>query len=207
MPYLCTFQGERALLCNTCTIKPDKCARQILGLVSPTEVPFTSVPLGKTTFQVTTSVGRSLQTYDLRRGLNLVFLSRPQTPAIITATHAWKDRVFAAWGGQATGGNVGVWVFKRGKKIEELDVPEGQSESIRQIMVFGSWIVGCCSTRVEVWKSATYEHYTTITPTRLSKSPAGPALSGVISHLPTFLNKIFLGRQNGGVDIWNLSTG
>ncbi len=190
-------------------VKPNKCARKTLGLVSPTQVPFTSVPLGKTTFQITTSVGRSLQTYDLRRGLNLVFLSRPQTPATITATYAWKDRVFAAWGGQATGSNVGVWVFKRGKKIEELEVPkaEGSSEPIRQITVFGSWIIGCCSTRVEIWKSATHEYYTTITPTKLSKISARQSFSGVVSHLPTFLNKIFLGRQDGGVDIWNLSTG
>ncbi|KAA6412871.1 MAG: WD domain-containing [Lasallia pustulata] len=178
-----------------------------LGLVSPTSVPFTSVALGKTTFQITTSVGRSLQTYDLRRGLNLVFLSRPQTPAIITATYAWKDRVFAAWGGQATGSNVGVWVFKRGKMIAELELPKALCEPIRQVTVFGTWIIGCCLTRVEVWKSATHEHYTTITPPRLSKSTAVQSLSGAISHLPTFLNKIFLGKQDGGVDIWNLSTG
>ena len=188
-------------------LKSNNGARKTLGLVSPTEVPFTTVPLGKTTFQITTSVGRSLQTYDLRRGLNLVFFSRPQTPAIITATYAWKDRVFAAWGGQATGSNVGVWVFKRGKRIAELELPERLYEPIRQITVFGTWIIGCCLTRVEVWKSATHEHYTTITPPRLSKSTAAQSLSGAISHLPTFLNKIFLGKQDGGVDIWNLSTG
>ncbi|KAK1911611.1 hypothetical protein P3342_012913 [Pyrenophora teres f. teres] len=32
-----------------------------VGLVSPTNVPFTSLPLGKTTFQITTSVGRSFR--------------------------------------------------------------------------------------------------------------------------------------------------
>ena len=64
---------------------------QNIGLVSPTTVPFTSVPLGKTTFQITTSVGRSLQTYDLRRGLQLVFLSRPQCPDTITTTCAYRD--------------------------------------------------------------------------------------------------------------------
>ncbi|KAG9815226.1 hypothetical protein KCU63_g19577, partial [Aureobasidium melanogenum] len=72
-----------------------------VGLVSPTVVPFTSIALGKTTFQLTTSVGRSLQTYDLRRGLNLVFITRPQTPEFITASIAHKDLVFAAWGGQS----------------------------------------------------------------------------------------------------------
>lgn len=115
--------------------------------------------------------------------------------------------MFAAWGGQATGSNVGVWVFKRGKMIAELELPKALCEPIRQVTVFGTWIIGCCLTRVEVWKSATHEHYTTITPPRLSKSTAVQSLSGAISHLPTFLNKIFLGKQDGGVDIWNLSTG
>ena len=69
-----------------------------VGLVSPTTVPFTSVPLGKTTFQITTSVGQSLQTYDLRRGLNLVFISWPQTPETITASASYRDKVLACLG-------------------------------------------------------------------------------------------------------------
>ena len=180
---------------------------QTIGLVSPTPVPFTSLPLGKTTFQVTTSVGRCLHTYDLLKGLNLLFLTRPQTPDDITATLAWKDRVFAAWGGEATGGHVGVWVFKRGKKVGELDRPPGLSESINQLVIFGSWIVGGSSTRIEVWKSATYEHYTTLTPTIPRKAGQGRILSGGICNMPTYLNKIFVGKQDGGLDIWNLRTG
>ncbi|KAI9820373.1 MAG: hypothetical protein M1827_005997 [Pycnora praestabilis] len=178
-----------------------------LGLVSPTGVPFTSVPLGKTTFQITTSVGRCLQTYDLRRGLNLVFLSRPQTPEIITATAAWKDRLFAAWGGNEADSSTGVWVFKRGKKIDELAVPAGSKEAVKQVLIFGSWIVGCCLTKIEVWKSTTYEHYTTLTPLNSQYGKAGNHLTGGICNMPTFLNKIFAGREDGSVDIWNLSTG
>ncbi|KAI5310753.1 hypothetical protein KEM55_002591 [Ascosphaera atra] len=178
-----------------------------IGLVSPTTVPFTSIPLGKTTFQITTSVGRSLQTYDLRRGLSLVFLSRPQTPAVITATCAWKDRVFAAWGGAVPGEASGVWVFKRGKKIAELQMPAGSTESVDELMIFGSWIVGCCGRRIEVWKSTGYEHYTTLTPPASGVSAGDRILSGVISNMPTYLNKILAGRVDGAVDIWNLSTG
>ncbi|CAF9930300.1 MAG: hypothetical protein ALECFALPRED_004572 [Alectoria fallacina] len=178
-----------------------------IGLVSPTAVPFTSLPLGKTTFQVTTSVGRCLHTYDLLKGLNLIFLTRPQTPADITATVAWKDRVFAAWGGEAASSDVGVWVFKRGKKVAELERPLRLSESINRLLVFGSWIVGSCSTRIEVWKSATYEHYTTLTPTMSKKAGQGAILSGGICNMPTYLNKAFVGKQDGSLDIWNLSTG
>ncbi|KAL8933267.1 MAG: hypothetical protein Q9211_005876, partial [Gyalolechia sp. 1 TL-2023] len=177
-----------------------------IGLVSPTSVPFTSLPLGKTTFQITTSVGRCLHTYDLRRNLNLVFITRPQTPAIITATVAWKERVLAAWG-NGHGGKIGVWVFQRGKQNGQLEIPVGLDESIKELIVFGSWIVGRCSTRIEVWKSATYEHYTTITPTASHGSSAASTLSGGICNMPTFLNKILVGKEDGGVDIWNVSTG
>ena len=169
-------------------------------------MPFTTLPLGKTTFQITTSVGRCLHTYDLLKGLNLVFLTRPQTPADITSTVAWKDRILAAWGGETTNSNVGVWVFKRGKKVAELEIPRDLSEPISKIAVFGSWIVGGCLSRIEVWKSSTYEHYTTLTPTAPKNGDYGAVLSGGICNMPTFLNKIFVGKRDGSVDIWNLST-
>ena len=144
-----------------------------------------------------------MQTYDLRRGLNLVFLTAPQTPDEITATCAWKDVVFAAWGGKRRGS--GIWSFRRGKKVEELDVPEDLDEPILNLMVFGSWIVGCCRNRIEVWRSTTFEHYTTLQPSRGGQQ--GGVLSGGVCSLPTFLNKIFVGRLDGGVEIWNLNTG
>ena len=164
------------------------------------------MPLGKTTFQITTSTGRSLQTYDLRKGLNLVFLTRPQTPARITATCVWKDRVFAAWGGDCHRSPVGLWVFKRGQRLAELETPDGLDETIEQILIFGEWIVGCCTTRLEVWKTSRYEHYTTIRPSPSSED-AGPIFSGGVCHLPTFLNKILVGKKDGNVELWNIGTG
>ncbi|MCJ1420178.1 hypothetical protein MMC32_006535 [Xylographa parallela] len=178
-----------------------------LGLVSPTDVPFTSIPLGKTTFQITTSVGRCLHTYDLRKGLNLTFITRPQTPGDITATFAWKDRVFAAWGGIAAEGESSVWVFKRGKRIAELERTAGMDEPVKQLLIFGSWILGCCSTKLEVWKSATYEHYTTITSSSSRAGRVSETLSGVLCNMPTMLNKVLVGKQDGSVELWNLSTG
>ncbi|RDL31351.1 Quinoprotein alcohol dehydrogenase-like protein [Venustampulla echinocandica] len=176
-----------------------------IGLVSSTTVPFTSIPLGKTTFQITTSVGRCLQTYDLKRGLNLVFLTRPQTPGDITATKAWKDRVFAAWGDPSNDSSQGLWVFQRGKEVARLDMPLDLAQPIKQILIFGSWIVGCCTTRIEVWKSTTYEHYTTLYPTAVQKG--GNEISGGICNMPTYLNKVFAGRKDGSVEIWNVSSG
>ncbi|KAI1435643.1 WD domain-containing protein [Xylaria sp. CBS 124048] len=177
-----------------------------VGLVSPTDVPFTSVPLGKTTFQVTTSTGRSLQTYDLKRGLNLVFMTRPQTPSEITATCAWKEKVFAAWGDSSHGtSQQGIWIFQRGKKVGELGIPADLQQPIKQILVFGSWIVACSTTRIEVWKSTTLEHYTTLF--TMATRKGDNELTGGICTMPTYLNKIFAGRRDGWVEIWNVSTG
>ncbi|KAL6718259.1 rRNA-processing protein utp21 [Lecanora helva] len=178
-----------------------------VGLVAPTPVPFTSLPLGKTTFQITTSVGKCLHTYDLAKGLNLVFLTRPQTPGNITATVAWKDRIVAAWDGRGTESRVEAWVFKRGKRVGELEMPIDMTEPITKMIVFGSWIAGCCSNRIEVWKSTTYEHYTTLTPTAAKKESSSSTLSGGVCNMPTYLNKIFVGKCDGSLDIWNLSTG
>ncbi|KAJ4395103.1 rRNA-processing protein utp21 [Didymella pomorum] len=172
-----------------------------VGLVSPTAVPFTSLPLGKTTFQITTSVGRSLQTYDLKRGLNLVFITRPQTPEDITATLAWKKLVFAAWGGAGRNAERGVWVFQRGKRVAELELPLGGIESLTRLVVMGEWIVGCGATKIEIWKTSTLEHYTTL------QGASSSRLSGCVTNMPTYLNKIFVGRQDGSVEIWNVSTG
>ncbi|KAK4214407.1 WD repeat-containing protein 36 [Rhypophila decipiens] len=176
-----------------------------IGLVSPTNVPFSSIPLGKTTFQITTSVGRSLQTYDLKRGLNLVFVTRPQTPADITATYPWKEKVLAAWGDARKGESQGLWSFQRGKKAAELILPTDLDQPIKQILVFGNWIVACALTRIEIFKSNTLEHYTTIF--SVSSKKGDNELTGGVCHMPTFLNKIFVGRKNGWIEIWNISTG
>ncbi|KAI1875750.1 uncharacterized protein JN550_002036 [Neoarthrinium moseri] len=176
-----------------------------IGLVSPTNVPFTTVPLGKTTFQLTTSVGRSLQTYDLRRGLNLVFITRPQTPFDITATCAWRQKVFAAWGDPQQGEAQGIWVFQRGKKLAELELPLDLHEPIKQVIVSGSWIIACCVTRIEVWKTESLEHYTSLF--TMAGKKGDNELTGGICTMPTYLNKIFAGRRDGWVEIWNVSTG
>lgn len=168
-------------------------------------MPFTSIPLGKTTFQITTSIGRSLQTYDLKRGLNLVFITRPQTPYDITATCAWKEKVFAAWGDAGNGETQGLWIFQRGKKVGELELPLDLEQPIKQTIVFGSWVLGCSSTRIEVWKTSTLEHYTTLF--TMASRKGDNELTGGICTMPTYLNKVFAARKDGWVEIWNVSTG
>lgn len=135
----------------------------------------------------------------------MVFVTRPQTPADITATFAWKEKVFAAWGDAQKGEAQGIWVFQRGKKVDELQLPGDTTEPIRQILIFGTWIVACAVTRIEVFKSATLEHYTTIH--TMAASKGGHEITGGVTSMPTFLNKIFVGRRDGWVEIWNISTG
>nr|POF13275.1 u3 small nucleolar rna-associated protein 21 like [Quercus suber] len=181
-----------------------------VGLISPTSVPFSTVPRGKTTFQITTSIGHSLQTYDLRRGLQLLFITRPQTPWPITASAAWKNRVLAAWGHNHGDGltaedaqeaKVGVWIFERGKKVGELETPRGWKEKISSFCIFGSWVVGVAETQMLVWKSSDLDLYTILH----GISPVG--LTSCISSLPTMLNKILVGRKDGSAEIWNVSSG
>jgi U3 small nucleolar RNA-associated protein 21 len=102
---------------------------------------------------------------------------------------------------------MGLWVFKRGQRVAELEMPIDLEEPVRRLAIFGSWIVGGCSTRIEVWKSTSYEHYMTITPMISRNMPGEGSLSGPVCSMPTFLNKILVGKQDGSVEIWNLSSG
>lgn len=132
-------------------------------------------------------------------------MTRPQTPSDITATCAWRQKVFAAWGDSRDGSSQGVWVFQRGKKVGQLELPLDLHEPIKQIIVFGTWVLACGLTRVEVFKTETMEHYTTIS--IMTSQKGDNVLTGGICTMPTYLNKIFVGRQNGWVEIWNISTG
>lgn len=172
--------------------------------MSPTHIPFVTRPLGKSSFHLTTTTGRSLQTYDLRSGLRLVFVSRPQTPGPITAIASWGEKVLAAWSQPESAPS--VWVFNRGRKIGELQVPAtDQIEDIHDLVVFGSWIVCCCVTQIHVWKSDSLEYYTTLMSPLAGSDDA--CLTGGITTMPTFANKIFAGRADGSIEIWNVSTG
>ncbi len=111
--------------------------------------------------------------------------------------------MYGAFGGDKKSAP-GIWAFKRGKKVDELAVPEDLKEAVKQILIFGTWIVACCTTRIEVWKSATLEHYTSIHMTAAAKG--GNELTA-ITNMPTYLNKVFAARKDGAIDIYNVSSG
>lgn len=107
----------------------------------------------------------------------------------------------AAWGGHDTESQRGVWLFKRGKQVGQLEMPRGLQSNIKALSVFGSWIIGCCDTQILVWKSTNLELYTT-----LQGMTASP-FTGCITSMPTMLNKIVAGKEDGTVEIWNVSSG
>lgn len=111
----------------------------------------------------------------------------------------------AAWGSQSPNGQHGVWVFKRGQKFGSLEEGASHGEPIKSLCILGPWIIGCSLSELEVWKSSTLEHHTTIRP--VSSDTRNTPLSGLVCSLPTYLNKVFVGRIDGAVEIWNISTG
>lgn len=116
--------------------------------------------------------------------------------------------MFAAWGGTQPNEPRGLWVFKRGRLIGELDIHDTHPQALVQILTFGPWVVGCGAEAIEVWKSESYEHYTTILPSTASiDGRINGTFSGHICTLPTLLNKVCVGRKDGLVEIYNVSTG
>ncbi|PWW72359.1 Utp21-domain-containing protein [Tuber magnatum] len=159
--------------------------------------PFSILPLGKT-FQLTTALSNTIQTYDVRR-LNLVFASSPPTPGDIRRVVAHRDVVYVAFEDPL----VRVWVFKRGKKVAELAVAgEGRKEIAewRDLVIFGDWIVGILDWGMVVWKRETREVYTEI-----EMGNRGEVTAAL--HPSTYLNKIVIARLGGMLEIWNVKTG
>ncbi|KAF8469092.1 Utp21 specific WD40 associated putative domain-containing protein [Kalaharituber pfeilii] len=153
-------------------------------------------------FSFTTSVGTTLQTYDVRH-LNLVFLSSPCTPADIRRVAAWKEYIYAAFGGTVADTAHGVWVFRRGKKVAELESPLGgwNKDGWKELLIFGDWVVGAFGNgEMVIWKVSTKEVHTEI------QSTKGGEILGVV-HPSTYLNKIVVARIRGELQIWNVKTG
>ena len=90
--------------------------------------------------------------------------------------------------------------------MDELEIPQDLRRPIKHIFVFGSWMIASTSHQIIVWKTTSWAHYTTITPLTPRTNRRDP-LSGVMCSMPTFLNKVFVGRADGVVDVWNISTG
>ncbi|KAK6347828.1 hypothetical protein TWF718_005652 [Orbilia javanica] len=147
------------------------------------------------TFQLSTSTGHSVSTYDIRR-LNLLFVTSPQTPSEITSIYARGKEIYVGF-------RTGIWIFERGKKKGEMQMDEVKKSrtGIKDIFGFGDWLVGIIGPKsVGVWNIGSRELYTTI-------ELFGESDIVNIVHPPTFLNKICIGTSDGSVEIWNIRSG
>ena len=116
---------------------------------------------------------------------------------------AWKDFVFAAFGGLESDNTHGVWVFKRGKKVAELQEPMGgwNKSGWKDLIIFGDWVVAAFGNgEMVVWKATSKEVHTEI------QSSHGGDIVAVV-HPNTYLNKVVVARTGGELQIWNVKTG
>lgn len=116
---------------------------------------------------------------------------------------AWKDYVFAAFGGTVSESAHGVWVFRRGKKVAELETPMGgwNTSGWRELLIFGEWVVGAFGDGgMVIWKVSSKEVHTEI------QYSNGGDIVGLV-HPATYLNKIVVARAKGELQLWNVKTG
>lgn len=93
-----------------------------------------------------------------------------------------------------------MWIFKRGKKIGELQEPAQQWGAWKELIVFGEWVVGAFDRALVIWRKETGEIYTEIE--MAGKSGAVTA----VCHPSAYLNKLVVARRNGDLEIWNIKT-
>ncbi|KAJ6863711.1 hypothetical protein NC652_040306 [Populus alba x Populus x berolinensis] len=152
-------------------------------------VPFSVQRLGTETF-VTVSVGKAFQVYNCAK-LTLV-LASPQLPHKIRALASYRDFTFVAFGTL-------IAVFKRAHQVARWS---GHSGKVNSLMVFGDHVI---SVDVEghlfIWgfKGVAGDIV-----------PVGHIMLGekctptCVMHPDTYLNKVLIGCQEGGLQLWNI---
>ncbi|KAG0764980.1 hypothetical protein G6F33_002109 [Rhizopus arrhizus] len=161
------------------------CGCLAIGYVT-NETPYVINNLGQT-YLLTTSVGKSFQTYDLGK-MNLLFVSTP-TEKPITAMASFKKLMYVATGNKVFG-------YLRGKQVSELG---GQGEfTIMQILVLGGYMVALCDDNtLKVWDTTTGDLYTEI-------EFGHEFTATAMLHPSTYLNKILVSSTQGTMQIWNI---
>ncbi|KAL9339861.1 hypothetical protein Peur_068876 [Populus x canadensis] len=154
-------------------------------------VPFSVQRLGTETF-LTVSVGKAFQVYNCAK-LTLV-LASPQLPHKIRALASYRDFTFVAFGTH-------IAVFKRAHQVARWS---GHSGKVNSLMVFGDHVI---SVDVEgplfIWgfKGVAGDIV-----------PVGHIMLGEkctptrVMHPDTYLNKVLIGSQEGGLQLFNVST-
>ncbi|KAF9679869.1 hypothetical protein SADUNF_Sadunf06G0060400 [Salix dunnii] len=156
-----------------------------------TGVPFSVQRLGTETF-VTVSVGKAFQVYNCAK-LTLVIVS-PQLPHKIRALACYRDFTFVAYATH-------IAVFKRAHQVA---LWTRHSAKVNSLMVFGDYVISVdVDGNLFIWGFKGVDE---------SNVPVGHILLGgkfiptCMMHPDTYLNKVLIGSQEGGLQLWNVST-
>ncbi|KAG6769424.1 hypothetical protein POTOM_025059 [Populus tomentosa] len=156
-----------------------------------TGVPFSVQRLGTETF-VTVSVGKAFQVYNCAK-LTLVIVS-PQLPHKIRALACYRDFTFVAYATH-------IAVFKR---AHQVTLWSRHSAKVNSLMVFGDYVISVdVDGNLFIWGFKGLDE---------SNAPVGHIMFGdkctptCLMHPDTYLNKVLIGSQEGGLQLWNVST-
>ncbi|PIN27151.1 WD repeat protein [Handroanthus impetiginosus] len=156
-----------------------------------TNVPLSVQRLGTETF-VTVSVGKAFQIYNCAK-LNLVLVGQ-QLPKKIRALASYRDYTFAAYGQN-------IAVFKRAHLVATW---VSHRAKVNHLLLFGENILSTdVKGNIYIWAFKGVSQ---------NLSPVGHILlenkftPSCIMHPDTYLNKVIIGSQEGGLQLWNIST-
>ncbi|KAJ6699672.1 WD REPEAT-CONTAINING PROTEIN 36 [Salix purpurea] len=154
-----------------------------------TGVPFAVQRLGTETF-VTVSVGKAFQVYNCAK-LTLVIVS-PQLPHKIRALACYRDFTFVAYATH-------IAVFKRAHQVA---LWTRHSAKVNSLFVFGDYVISVdVDGNLFIWGFKGVDG---------SNVPVGHILLGdkfiptCMMHPDTYLNKVLIGSQEGGLQLWNM---
>ncbi|ODV94460.1 hypothetical protein PACTADRAFT_51296 [Pachysolen tannophilus NRRL Y-2460] len=158
------------------------------------EIPFAVGSLGNS-FYIVTSVGSSFQIYDANT-LNLLFVSKKQTPGKINYITAHFHYVYCCWDNC-------VGIYKRGNLEHLINVDT--NEKLIKLLIFGDYLI--CSTKNEVFiykKNLDSDKKFFVTEFYSSFKIAFDEIIDIV-HPPTYLNKIVIATQTNLI-IYNVKT-
>ncbi|KAI9595640.1 Utp21 specific WD40 associated putative domain-containing protein [Syncephalis fuscata] len=154
------------------------------------DIPFSLQARGQTYF-MTTCLDRSFQIYNCDKLITV--LVGPTIDQPISCVAAQNDFTFV-------GCNSSILVYERVSQVKQLEIPS--KAEVRQLLPFGDFLVGIYADNVvRTWKLSEDQIIS-----ELSFDRREFAISTII-HPSTYLNKLLLASEQGGMELWNIATG
>lgn len=164
-----------------------------LGFVSNHVPACTKYVKNRKTHFVVTCVGRSFHTYECHH-FRLVAVSA-QHPADITALACDHKYVYSSCGSE-------VFAWRSTAELKRTFRSSDEDEKIRQILPFGQHLIAIGDANVlRIWEIESQDVYLEIPFDRNTFAMS------TIMHPFTYLNKILVGSDQGGLQLWNIKDG